>query len=368
MTAQTNATQIPLHRRAFCALLLTSLLVSAGCGRDDNTGEGQRTAGLLEGRVASGTAPGSVWDRQWERFAQTVAEESGDSIQLEYYLRHQLGGEEAMISALRRNRVQIASVGLWGSSTILPELAVLSAPYLFRNEAEVDHIYRSVIPAELDRRLEAVGLKLLYFSDAGWVNVYSRAPVRDAGDVRGLRLRVPHGAANRHFAAALGMDGTPLAVDEVIPALQTGMIAGGIATLVTYYFTVWQYAPSLTLTRHSYDMGLLLANRGWFDSATAEQRALLGRAFGDAHEVLRETRDALKAYENELRERGVTLVELTDSELAGWVGQSEGEAERIAAEIGPAAESLLLLVREALDDYREGKAEVGGDLAALDSP
>ncbi len=355
MTAP-NATNISLDRRVIGAFVLLSLLALAGCGREDTTGEGQRTAGLLEGRVASGTSPGSVWDRQWERFAQTVSEESGDSIQLEYYLRHQLGGEEAMISALRRNRVQIASVGLWGSATILPELAVLSAPYLFRNEGEVDHIYRSVIPAELDRRLEAVGLKLLYFSDAGWVNVYSRTPVREAADVRGLRLRVPHGAANRHFAAALGMDGTPLSVEDVIPALQTNMIAGGIATLVTYYFTVWQYAPSLTLTRHSYDMGLLLANRSWFDAATAEQQALLGRAFGDADEVLRETRDALTAYENELRERGVTLIELTDGELAGWVAQSEGEADSIAAEIGPAAESLLRMVREALVDYRQGES------------
>lgn len=355
MTAPTNATELPLNLRLIFTLGIT-LLSLAGCGGDSTNAGNQRATGLLEGRVASGTAPGSVWDRQWERFAETVSEESGGSIQLDYYLRHQLGGEEAMISALRRNRVQIASVGLWGSATILPELAVLSAPYLFRTVGEVDHIYRHVIPDELDRRLEAVGLKLLYFSDAGWVNVYSRAPVRDAADVRGLRLRVPHGAANRHFAAALGMDATPLAVDEVIPALQTGMISGGIASLVTYYFTVWQYAPSLTLTRHSYDMGLLLANRRWFDSATAEQKALLGRAFGDAHEVLRETRDALMAYENELRERGVTLVELTDSELSGWVEAAEGAADRIAAEIGPAAESLLLLVREALDKYRTGEA------------
>jgi len=352
MTAISTSGKHPMGLRVILTWILASMLALAGCGREDSARENQRTEGVLEGRVASGTAPGSVWDRQWERFSKTVSDESGGSIRLEYYLRHQLGGEEAMISALRRNRVQIASVGLWGSATILPELAVLSAPYLFRDADEVDYIYRNVIPDELDRRLQAVGLKLLYFSDAGWVNVYTRVPVRDAADVRGMRLRVPHGAANRHFAAALGMDATPLAVDEVIPALQTGMIAGGIATLVTYYFTVWQYAPSLTLTKHSYDMGLLLANRRWFDSATPEQQALLGRAFGDADEVLRETRDALTAYENELQARGVTLVELTDSERAGWVERSAGAADSIAAEIGPAGESLLRLVREALDDYR----------------
>ncbi len=348
-------------------MALISLLALPGCGRDDIGGEEQRVAGVLHGRVASGVSPGSVWDRQWERFARTVAEESGGTVQLEYFLRQQLGGGEAMISALRRNRVQIASVGLWSSDTILPELAVLSAPYLFRNTDEVDHIYRTVIPEELDRRLQAVGLKLLYLSDAGWVNVYTRAPVRDSAEVRGLRLRLPHGVANRHFAAALGIDGTPLAVDEVIPGLQTGMITGGIATLATYYFTIWQYAPSLTLTRHSYDMGLLLANRAWFDSATAEQQALLGRAFGDVDEVLRETREALDVYESELRNRGVTLIELTESELSGWVEPTAEAAWRIAADVGPAGESLLKLVQDALEEYRKGEVSTGGGVATPNS-
>jgi len=363
MIVYIHARERLLTLRAGVAAAFASLLVLTGCGSAQNSSEDQPVADVLHGRVAAGVAPGSVWDRQWARFAQNVAEESGGSVELEYFLRQQLGGGEAMISALRRNRVQIASVGLWSSATILPELAVLSAPYLFRNTDEVDHIYRHVISEELDRRLQEVGLKLLYLSDAGWVHVYTRIPVRQAADVRGLRLRLPHGVANRHFASALGIDGTALAVDEVIPALQTGMITGGIATLVTYHATIWSYAPSLTLTRHSYDMGLLLANRAWFDSATAEQQALLDRAFGDVDEVLRETREALAVYESELHERGVALVELTESELSGWVERSEEAAARIATEVGPAGESLLKIVQNALDEYRSMPLVARGEAA-----
>jgi TRAP-type transport system periplasmic protein len=93
----------------------------------------------LTGRAAGNVPQGSIWEEYWLFRKSTLTANS--EINMEYYLYGELGNEENMINSLRRNRVQISSASLWGLSATIPEVAVLSLPYLFESPEEADYVY-----------------------------------------------------------------------------------------------------------------------------------------------------------------------------------------------------------------------------------
>ena len=78
-----------------------------------------------QGRVGAFSLPNSPWDIQWTRFREAV-EASG--LTLEYFIRGEVGSEEAMLAALKRNRLQVGGTSLQGIASLIPEINVAMSP------------------------------------------------------------------------------------------------------------------------------------------------------------------------------------------------------------------------------------------------
>ena len=90
----------------------------------------------------------------------------------------QLGSEDQLVSCLRRGRVQFANLSAMAMSTVVAEMALLYAPFLFDDAAEADFVYDNLL-TELYRELLAEkGLHLVSWYEIGFLNVYGHgAPV-----------------------------------------------------------------------------------------------------------------------------------------------------------------------------------------------
>ena len=64
-------------------------------------------------------------------------------------------------SGLRRNRVQFANLSAIIVSTLVPETALLYAPYLFDSPEEADFIYDNYLTPIFTEMLDQKGLKFL---------------------------------------------------------------------------------------------------------------------------------------------------------------------------------------------------------------
>ena len=89
--------------------------------------------------TVGGTAfPKTVGEEAWLSFERQVKAQAGDEFDLRMLIYGQLGSEEQLVSGLRRGRVHFANLSATVTSTVLPEIALLYAPYLFETEAEAD--------------------------------------------------------------------------------------------------------------------------------------------------------------------------------------------------------------------------------------
>jgi TRAP-type C4-dicarboxylate transport system substrate-binding protein len=278
------------------------------------------------------TPPRSPWEEQWDWFKANVAKDP--SIQIDYFNRGETGGEEQQLFDLRRGRATMAGPSLQGLASVVPELTIAMAPFLFESEEEVDFVYDHYLLEVCRPLFAAKGLHLMQWVEVGWTNLFSNGPIRHPRDAVGLKLRGSPNAAAQEFLRALGADSVPLASVDIVPSLQTGLISGGLGATVFHYFATRRYATDFTLTQHSYDTGAIVMNSAWRAEASASQRATLDAAWMPSPQARASVRRLTTFALAEMAKEGIRIHELDSALRAEWVAATEGAAERLIARIG----------------------------------
>lgn len=335
-----------MRRRQFLGWAATAAALPplSACGRrgDDD---------VLYGRAVAQAPPRTPWDAQWTNFASNIA--ANPTLDFEYFTKAELGDEERMLFDLRRGRSHVGGMSLQGLSSSIPELTIAMAPYLFTTREEVDFVYDEYLFDIVDELADAQNLKLLQWVEVGWTHMFADRPLTHPDAAAGLRMRTSPNAAARYFCEAAGMDAIPLGIADVIPALQTGLVQGGLSSAVFHFFATLDLASHFTLTYHSYDTGAIVLNKDWYDSSTPSQKATIDGAWGSAAEaragvrvledvVLRWMRAGVQTNrDGEVIRPLVTTTgapievhDLTPDERAAWAAQTENVIDRLIETIG----------------------------------
>lgn len=295
-------------------------------------------AGRSPAIVGSNAPPNTPWERQWQRFAEN-ADKAG--VPVEMMTGGELGSDEGIIAALRRNRVQIGGFTLAAMANVVPEFALLTIPYFFASAEEAAYVQDTTALTVFEPLLREKGLAFLQWTNSGWAGLFSMTPVRTPGQIKGRKYRAAPAIAHRVFLEAVGADVVPLGLADLIPSLQTGMVEGGVITLSYYGPTFSETARSFTNTLHYPEGGVIAANATWFADLTSAEQTAMRAAFGDIAVLRQEIADIEKSMTASLRAKGVTVLDLTDTEHAQWAAATSGIADRLVADIGGRAPEVL---------------------------
>jgi len=255
-----------------------------------------------------------------ESLGKKLAEATGGRLTVEIYPSMQLGGEketleQAQVGALAMTRV---SVGVMGP--IVDDLNVFNLPFVFR---DVDHMHK-VIDGEIgDALLQKitddpnVGLVGLAWMDAGTRNVYnSKHPVQKMEDLQGLKIRTMGNQMFVDMANAMGANGVAMGYDQLINALQTGIVDGAENNYPSYSTGQhYNYAPYYSTTGHLMIPEILAFSKKVWDSLSPEDQALVAKL---AKEAQLEQRELWMAKEQasieDMKAHNVTITEISADE------------------------------------------------------
>ena len=292
----------------------------------------------LTGRAVAFAQPNSVWDLEWQRVKAGLATQ--DEVRLEYFTRGERGSEEQMLHDIRRGRAHLGGMSLQGLASVVPELNIAMAPYVFESAGEVDFVYDNYLFDVFEALFAEKNLALVQWVEVGWSGIYSQRPVGVPSDARGLRLRGSPNPASQAFLAAIGADSIPLGSGDLVPSLQTGLIEGGVSSVIFHFFVTRKYAGHLTLSRHSYDTGAIVVNRRWFESATPVQRDVLRRAWGDVGAARAAVRAVNSLAVDQMRQEGIVVRDLSAAELEAWREATADIVPALVARIGGGAQAV----------------------------
>jgi len=148
-------------------------------------------------------------------------------ITVNIYHSMQLGGEKEALEQVQLGALEMTRVSVGVVGPIVKEFNAFNLPYFFRSRQHMFNVVDGEIGTGLLQKLEEGGLIGLGYMDAGSRSFYNKMhPVKTVEDLKGLKLRVMQNDIFVEMVNSLGGNGLPIAYNELIPAMQTGVVDG----------------------------------------------------------------------------------------------------------------------------------------------
>lgn len=215
-----------------------------------------------------------------EIFKELVEKKSGGEMKVNIFPQAQLGGERDLAEGVRMGTIEMSSVAASNMAGFVLELQVFGIPFLFETKEQVYHAIDGEIGKEITDIMRAKGFENLAMCEIGFRNMTNNVrPIKVPSDMEGLKIRVQESKIWIEFMKRLGAVATPIPFGELYTALQQKVVDGQenpVATIYSMkYYEVQKY---LSLTGHTYEPAMVLANPKWFNGLDPKHQAILKEA------------------------------------------------------------------------------------------
>jgi tripartite ATP-independent transporter DctP family solute receptor len=293
-------------------------------------------------------APPPVWGPIADRYAQTVAQKTGDQVKIQSFGGGQLGSLPQNYAGFKTGQIDmmLADCGSLSLAKGGKDFNILFAPYAFRDQAHFRAFMRSRLFKEMIEKVEAeAAFKYVgYVSDRAARQLStSKTRVAKPEDMKGLKIRVPETVTIMHTFRAWGAAPTPVAASELYLAMKQGLVDGqdnGFDAIAqAKYYEVQKYVTKIDYVQSGL-MVLIAADR-WSRLTPAQRTALEEAAVETEAWASKTTNDGAAQSIEFLKKQGMEIVEpdlapfkkLAAEALAKFDGDlwSKGLAEKIQA-------------------------------------
>jgi tripartite ATP-independent transporter DctP family solute receptor len=252
------------------------------------------------------------------RMGKKLEAATNGRISIQMYPAMQLGGEKEMIEQAQVGALQIARISVGPMGPIVPELNVFNLPFMFRDNAHMEKVIDGPIGEEMLKKLSdhpTAGLIGLCWMNAGTRNVYnSKKPITTVEDLKGLKIRMMGNPVFVDTMNSLGGNGVAMGFDQLINAMQTGVVDGAENNEPSYESGQhYRYAKFYSKTGHLMIPEILVYSKRSWEALSKEDRDLIMKLSKEAQQ---EQRKLWYAREEEsmqkMKAAGAQINDVTD--------------------------------------------------------
>jgi TRAP-type C4-dicarboxylate transport system substrate-binding protein len=123
--------------------------------------------------------------------------------------------ESSAIARMAVDGLQAATLMVAGLAEIDESFNIFGVPFFFESDAELAHVQQKLTPL-IRQRLQARKYHLINWGNAGWVQLFSKMPIRSLTDVKQAKLYTTEGNPKMvQWYTANGFHAVPLAAGEI---------------------------------------------------------------------------------------------------------------------------------------------------------
>jgi tripartite ATP-independent transporter DctP family solute receptor len=194
---------------------------------------------------------------------RTIGAESRGRIHTTFYPNSVLGNDPALFSQLRVGALQffLATPGILAG--LVPSANITYTGFAFRDSDEALRVHDGPVGTYVADQTAAKGIQIMRTMwDSGMrVLGSSTHPIRTPEDLRGFKVRAVESSITVDLFRQLGASPTPISPPEVYTALQTHLVDGEDAPMVTIETSRWfEVNKYISVTNHAYSGLWMIAN------------------------------------------------------------------------------------------------------------
>jgi tripartite ATP-independent transporter DctP family solute receptor len=261
-------------------------------------------------KLGHGLDPSHPVHKAMEFLAERVLTKSEGRMRIDIYPSEQLGSERECLELLQIGSLGMTKVSCSVIEGFVPEMSVLSLPYIFRDEK---HRF-AVLEGELGRELLLSGEKYwlhgLCYYDAGTRSFYTKdRPILQPSDLEGLKIRTQESPTSMEMVQALGGSATPIAWGELYSALQQGVVDGAENNPPSFHLSRhYEVCKHYSLDEHTgVPDVLVISTKIWNDLSPGFQELLQEAAEESEQHQKILWKEATKRALEEVQKAGVTI-------------------------------------------------------------
>jgi TRAP-type C4-dicarboxylate transport system substrate-binding protein len=300
-------------------------------------------------KIASTIPEGTPQAKQLADFKKYITDATEGWVCVKIFTGGSLGDEKTLVERTLKGTIQVFAGPIDALSETVPELSLLQVPYLFRDGKKAARALELTVKKRFATALRNRGLVFGMWMEYGFRSWYTkRGPIRKPADLKGLRLRSrPMDTAQRELFKLFELTPVRLGITEVVENLQRERLDGFESTLIDAAASSWyREVKHLTLSEHSYQPGLVVFSKLWFDGLPEKVKVALQKI---PKQTAADARTAVRAMTPTLldmmEKRGIELYRPTAKERRAFIRSSETIKRTLAVTAGGESWRILRTIR-----------------------
>ncbi|WP_108660356.1 TRAP transporter substrate-binding protein [Acuticoccus kandeliae] len=286
-------------------------------------------------RLASVANAETTYGQAQEVLKEEFEKATNGRVELQIFNNNTLGSNREALELAKLGTVDFVVTGLGHASAFAPQLNAVLFPYIWKDRDTMFEVLDGDVGGMLSDALKPSRMSIVGWWDNGYRHVSNNVrPINKVEDLKGLKLRTLPSSVHVAFFRAAGASPTPMSFNELMPALQQGVLDGQEnPPTVVYPYRLFEAQKYYSLTSHVNEPMVLIMSDGARAKLSAEDLAALDAAIEKATAFQRELND---------KEVGAMMDKLRGEMEVNDVPPETIEALRqIAAEVYPAATAEL---------------------------
>ncbi|WP_431862502.1 C4-dicarboxylate TRAP transporter substrate-binding protein [Azospirillum sp.] len=264
--------------------------------------------------------PSEPFHEGFQNWAKRVEARTNGGLRIQVFHSAQLGVEEDIIEQMRQGANVGQNTDAARLGTYVPGLAVVNGPYFVDTLEDVAKLRTAPSMVKwMDELASSRGLRVVCFDWVqGFRHFFTNKAVRTPADLSGLRIRTPPAPIWQESIRSLGAAPVAMPFSDMYPGLQQQAIDGVELVYANIpggrFYEVLKYANE---TRHIMLVNFEVVSAKFFDRLPKEyQTALVEECQKAGQETSQKIREAEQKFKEQLKARGMTVVE--DVDLAAF--------------------------------------------------
>ena len=278
-------------------------------------------------------------------FEKEVEARTNGAIDVEIYDSATLYKDKEVPAAVGSGAIEAGVASLTRYVGDAPVVDVFYMPFLLNSEAKVRAAVAKGSPVRtaIEAEVAKTGGQILYWQAYGGAILLSNGgPIKTPDDMKGKKVRV-FGKTLGDFVTAAGGAPTLISGSEQYLAYQRGTVDVGMTGVSGVKSRkLWEVMDTITVTNHADIEFVVVVNTDWWNSLSAEIQRQIREAANAAQENVRDRMASIEAEAYAAaKENGMTIVELSDEELAAWKAMAQPVYDSYLAATGDLGKAIL---------------------------
>jgi TRAP-type C4-dicarboxylate transport system substrate-binding protein len=294
----------------------------------------------------------SPWDDALRRLNQKWQDITNGEVELKIYPGSIAGNES---DTLRKMRIGILGGGVFtnrGLTKIYSDIYVLNIPFLITSEQELDYVLDKMEPT-FEQGIEKNGFKIIIWSMAGWVHIFSKDKVLYPEDLKKHKLSFTTGEPDLEQAwKRSGYHIVPTDLKDLMMALQSGMVDSFYITpLVAASGQYFPLAPHMCSLKIAPVVGGIVLTKRIWDQVPDQHKKKMLSAAQDISEQLNRERDGLESEAiKTMEEHGLNINQVPEDAVLKWRKTAEKGMEVLIGNVF--SKEIYNQIKHHLNEYQ----------------